>query len=400
MWTHILLSLTCYLISGAVASPAPKPAATAAPRWKNYECDQWGDCGFFTDEEDATLYMTHNPPHGLDYYDGEYPYGKGFDRIKTVTVRPEYPTYTRCPDVVTITSIVGGGPGPGGPGGPFRPPPPITTTTTVTAPACASTQPITNQGFNGGSLAPWENNGDGGAVFGTAAYGLNDYGNATKGAAEFLIPLNSTVAISGDAAIIEPINLCPNSNYVFRFSAALPQPASLINVGLNTNAIRAYLANLLGTTVDAITNGLLSVLPLAAVGGCEVVVSIGGLQSQTFPLYAGPPTAPTPRVQLLTTDNTQWYEFDYYFNSGLGGNSEVELDLVCPGVNNIPTSTYQYLLTSTEDGGYGLAQLPDLLPDVTSPNVSFSTTTGQILNALSINEIQVLIDQVSIDYYN
>jgi hypothetical protein len=275
-----------------------------------------------------------------------------------------------------------------------------TSTTTITADACASTQPITNQGFNGGQLAPWENVGNGGAVFGTAAFGLNDYGNATKGAAEFIVPINSTVANSGDAAIEEQITLCPNTNYVLDFFIALPQPASLINVNVNTAGIQAFLANLLGTTAAAVAGGLLNTLPLAVIGGCEVVVSIGGLPVQTFPLYSGTPTAPTALVQLLTTDNTQWYRFDYYFNSGVGGPATAEFDVVCPGLNSIPTSTYQYLLTSADDGGVGLAQLSDLLPNIASPNISLSTTTGQILGALSISELQVLLDQVSINYYN
>jgi hypothetical protein len=201
MWALTLLPLAGSILSGVAASPASQPTATPEPRWRSYNCDKYGDCGFYTDEEDTTVYLTNQsqrPPCSCD--GGDCPCGKPKEKTKTVTIRPDYPTYTRCPDPVTITSTLSGDV--------------VTTvittstsTSTVTtgAAGCAATQPVVNQGFNGGSLTGWTALGlNGGSVAGTTSQGVADTSpevNSTLGSANFIIPISTTTTTFGSATL-------------------------------------------------------------------------------------------------------------------------------------------------------------------------------------------------------
>jgi hypothetical protein len=379
MWALTLLPLAGSLLSGVAASPAPIPTAAPEPQWRSYNCDKYGDCGFYTDGEDTTLYLTkqpQKPPCNCD--GGDCACGKSKEKTKTVTIRPDYPTYTRCPDPLTITSTLAGG---------AVTSTVTTTTTTATgtggAGACVPTQPVVNQGFNGGLLTGWTGVGvNGGNVVGTTTYGVVDTVpavNGTLGSANFGIPISTTATTFGSAGLEQNVTLCPATNYVVSFFVGTPQAATLIGANAGAGA-----ATLVSGLTGASTN--LAGLPLAAVAGCQMVLAVG-TSTNTFNLYTNNTgQALTGAVTIAQNAANPFGRFDFYFNSGAGGVTLIEFTLQCPLLNSVPTS----LLGSVTSVVGGL--LPGAL-NVTS-------NTGNILSTLGAGpSINVYLDQVAIDYY-
>jgi hypothetical protein len=174
------------------------------------------------------------------------------------------------------------------------------------------------------------------------------------------------------------------------FFAGTPQSAALLNTAAG-GTTTALVAGLLGTTTAGLTAGLLSSTPLAALAGCQVLLSVGETPNATFYLFnnATATSAVTGVVTLLPTGGNPFARFDYYFNSGPGGPTLLEFQVQCPALNSVPTTA----LTN--------AIAPILGVVGTLPTgISATSTIGTILGTLGITSLNVYIDQVAIDYYD
>jgi hypothetical protein len=403
MRAQLLLPVASFLL--AVANASPIEARSASPQWygaSHYLGDQ-DYCVLCEDEPDT--YYVSNPlccENGCD--GGDCPCQQP-QKVKTVTIRPELPTFSRYDPTSTVTiggdatvTVIG---------------PTITqaaatitiggTTITVTnpgVPAAAPTQPVHNQGFNGGALTNWVvNTGTlGGNVLGSTAFGLLDFDpavNSTTGSADFQIPLSTTLTTGfAQPALSQVVQLQATNNYILSFFVATPNSlGSLANI--NLPGVSSLLAGLLGlTSATGVTADLLNATPLASLAGCQITASIGGVSTQ-FPLYSGTAAAPTALVSLVNVNGAPtWTRFDIYFPSPGAGPQTLNFQASCPGLANA-------LAPGVLTGVTGM--LGGLLGTVTTAlglgNLGTSVL-GQILGGLGATNIDILLDQVAIDLYS